>query len=339
MSEASVDAPKVTVTTLSWNRKMHTLEWLQSLGALEYANFEVLIVDNGSTDGSVDAIRAKHPEVALVENGENLGYARGFNVGMKHAFEGGADYVLIMNNDAIIDPPALQALVDTAEADPSVAFVSGKVYHYWRPEEIQTAGTLPHRWRVAGAQIGFGEIDHGQYDEVTERELTDDVFLLVRRAAWERVGGYDNDFAYYGHENVDWCMRVREAGFKIMYTPHAKIWHKGRTGGGWTPFYLYHQTRNDYVLVAKHVTRPKAFVSAAMLALWYQPMWFFIRVRPTKLGQMKSFLRGQFEGLRWLIGNPRRRPALAAAVSDLSHAAGSAVDRASASGGGGRSER
>ncbi len=98
--------------------------------------------------------------------------------------------------------------------------------------------------------MGSGEIDHGQYDEVAERELTDDVFLLVRRTVFDRPGGYDEDFAYYGHENVDWCLRMRQAGFRIMYAPAAKLWHKGRTGGAWTAFYLYHQTRNDYVLVA-----------------------------------------------------------------------------------------
>jgi GT2 family glycosyltransferase len=305
--------PKVTITTLSWNRKVHTLEWLESLSRLEYPNYDVLVVDNGSTDGSVDAIRSKFPAAKVIENGENLGYARGFNVAMMHAFADGADWVLIMNNDAVIDPEAVRALVDVGERDASVGFVSGKVFHYWRPEEIQTIGTTTHRFLVAGPQIGSGETDHGQYDEVVERELTDDVFLLVRSSVFAKLGGYDEDFAYYGHENVDWCLRIREAGFKIMYAPAAKLWHKGRTGGAWTAFYLFHQTRNDYVLVAKHLSRPKAFLSAALMALWYQPKWMLLRVRPTKFSQVKAYLRGQFEGMRWLMRHPKKRSAVSPA--------------------------
>ncbi len=97
--------------------KVHTLEWLESLSRLDYPNFDVLVVDNGSTDGSVKSIRAKFPDVKIVENGENLGYARGFNVGMTHAFGDGADWVLIMNNDTIIDPEGVRALVDVGESD------------------------------------------------------------------------------------------------------------------------------------------------------------------------------------------------------------------------------
>ncbi len=299
--------PRVTITTLSWNRKMHTLEWLRSLEGIEYPNYDVLVVDNGSTDGSVEAIRAKVPGVSVIENHENLGYARGFNVAMERAFAGAADYVLIMNNDAVIDPAALSALVDVARSGARVGFVSGKVYHYWRPDEIQTVGMLYHPRRVAGAQIGFGETDHGQYDAVEERDLTDDVFLLVAREIFETIGGYDEDFAFYGHENVDWCLRARALGFKIMYAPDARLWHKGRTGGGWSPFYLFHQTRNDYVLLAKHLPRGRAFLSAVTLALWYQPSWFAFRVRPTKPAQVKSFLRGQLEGIRWLLKHAGER--------------------------------
>jgi hypothetical protein len=313
--------PKVTITTLSWNRKVHTLEWLESLSRLEYPNYEVLVVDNGSTDGSGEAIRAKFPAVKIVENGENLGYARGFNVAMTHAFAEGADWVMIMNNDAVIDPDAVRALVDVGEADPSTGFVSGKVFHYWRPEEIQTLGTSTHPYLVAGPQIGAGEMDHGQYDQVVERELTDDVFLLVRKSVFAKIGGYDEDFAYYGHENVDWCLRTREAGFKIMYAPGAKLWHKGRTGGAWTAFYLFHQTRNDYVLVAKHLSRPKAFVSAALMAFWYQPKWLVFRVRPTKLSQVKAYLKGQFEGVRWLLRHPKRRSTAAIAATPAGESA------------------
>ncbi|MEX2246001.1 MAG: glycosyltransferase family 2 protein [Dehalococcoidia bacterium] len=304
------DAPKVTVLTLSWNKKFHTLEWLDAVGRLEYSNFDVLVVDNGSSDGSPAAIRKRNPSVTVIENGANLGYSRGFNVGMEYAFGRGADYVLVMNNDAVIDPEALDALVAVAQTDPKIGFTSGKVFHYFRPEEIQTVGTERHPYLVAGRQIGFGEADHGQYEQVAEREISDDVFLLVSKAAFQAVGGYDPEF-FIVHENVDWCIRLREAGYRIMYAPGAKIWHKGKSGGGWSAHFVYYQTRNDYVLVAKHVSRAKALVAAAMLALFLQPRWFLFRVRPTKLLQFKSYVRGQASGLGWLLRHAGQRRAAA----------------------------
>ena len=100
-----------------------------------------------------------------------------------------------------------------------------------------------------------------------------------------------------------------DAGFKIMYAPDAKLWHKGRTGGAWIPHYINHQTRNDYVLIAKHLSRPKVFISAAMLALWYQPKFLvLLRVRPTKSAQVKAFLRGQFHGLTGCSPAPGASP-------------------------------
>ena len=308
-------APKVTVLTLSWNKKFHTLEWLDAVGRLEYPNFDVLVVDNGSSDGSPAAIRKRNPSVTVIENGENLGYSRGFNVGMEHAFGSGADYVLVMNNDAVIDPEALTALVDVAQTDPKIGFVSGKVFHYFRSEELQTVGTERHPYLVAGRQIGFGEEDHGQYDEPAEREISDDVYLLVSRAAFEAVGGYDPEF-FIVHENVDWCIRLREAGFKIMYAPGAKIWHKGKAGGGWSAHFVFYQTRNDFVLVAKHAPRTKALVAAVMLAAYLQPKWMIFRVRPTKFAQVKAYFRGQAEGIAWLLrhaGGRRARPVPVAA--------------------------
>jgi GT2 family glycosyltransferase len=296
--------PKVTVITLSWNRKVHTLEWLESVSRLEYSNYDVLVVDNGSTDGSPEAIRQRFPNVTVIENGENLGYSDGFNIGLEHAFRNRADYVLVMNNDTVIDPEALTELVKVAETDPRIGFVSGKTYSYFRPDELQSVGMRTHPFLVTDGLIGYGETDRGQYDEPAEREITDDAFLLVRKAVFEEVGGFDPDF-FLTQENVDWCLRVRGAGFKIMYTPKAKLWHKGKVGGGWTAFFMYHQTRNDFVLVAKHRPLLKSVLAAFMLVLYYQPKWLILSTRPTRLSQIKAYFRGQAAGIAWLL---RRRP-------------------------------
>lgn len=303
---APLSQPKVVVSTLSWNRKIHTLEWLESLRRLDYENFAILVIDQGSTDGSNEGIRGRFPEVEIIENGRNLGYSRGFNVAMKRAFDDGdADYLLIMNNDAVSDPDTVKELVAVAEMDPRNGFVSGKVYHYFRPEELQTVGTFTHPYLIAGAAIGAGEVDRGQHDDIVERELTDDMFLLISRACYQKIGGFDPDYGLYGHDNIDWCIRARNAGFKIMYAPKAKIWHKGRAGGGWTPFYVYNQVKTDYILITKHLKFPKLALSTALLFFYYQPKWMFLRVRPTKFSQIKAYVRGQLDGLGWMLGRGR----------------------------------
>jgi GT2 family glycosyltransferase len=292
--------PKVTVITLSWNRKLVTLEWLESVFALNYSNYDVLVVDNGSSDDSVAAIREQFPEATVIENGENLGYTRGFNIGLEHAFRNGADYALVMNNDAVIDPEALRELVNVAEGDPRIGFVSGKVYNYFRPDEFETVGTRPHPILVAGAQIGEGKIDRGQYDEIAEREITDDVFLLARKAVFESVGGYDPDF-FLVDENVDWCLRVRRAGFRIMYTPKAKLWHKGRGGEEWRPYYVYHSIRSHFVLIAKHLPRLKSILAALLLAFYYQPYALLFYLKPKTFSLIGAYLGGQVAGFAWLL--------------------------------------
>lgn len=122
--------PKAIVVTLNWNRKEDTIECLKSLLELDYANYEIVVVDNGSMDGSAQAIRQSFPNITVIENKENLGYSLGMNTGIKYALEQGVKYVLIMNNDTVIDKGALTELVKVAESDPTIGFVTGKAYFY-----------------------------------------------------------------------------------------------------------------------------------------------------------------------------------------------------------------
>jgi len=128
--------PLVFIIVLNWNGKDDTLECLGSLQQLDYPNFETVVVDNGSTDGSEDVIRSAFPSVNFIQTGRNLGYAGGNNVGIKHALSHGADYVWLLNNDTTVDPNALTALVETAQADPKIAVVGSKIFYYDQPDVI-----------------------------------------------------------------------------------------------------------------------------------------------------------------------------------------------------------
>jgi GT2 family glycosyltransferase len=246
--------PRVAVLTLNWNGHRWLGECVRSLLALDYPNFEVVVIDNGSTDGSQNLVRTEFPQVHLIENGANLGYARGFNAGLEYAYRRGAEFFLIMNNDAVIDRSALTALVETAATRPRAGFVSGKVYWYDRPDVLQTVGkrTDPVYWN--GPHIGGGELDLGQFDQVSERAFMDDIYTLVSRRLYEDIGGYDPQF-FLQAEEFDWQARAKRRGWQMFYTPHAKLWHHGSLsmGGTGSPTSEYFLVRNTIVVMARHV--------------------------------------------------------------------------------------
>lgn len=297
-----VEFPKVSAITLNWNGKDDTIECIASLKKLNYPNYDIVVVDNGSTDGSVSALRAQYPDIAIIENGRNLGYAEGFNVGLKYAHENGADYFLIVNNDTIIDPDAMTALVLAAESAPDIGFVSGKVYWHNDPNRLQTAGRLTDPHTLVGTHVASGEIDNGQVDAIKEYDFIDDVFLLVRQSVYKKVGGYDPNFFLY-FEETDWCARVRRAGFTIIYTPHAKIWHKGQVGGpsgALSPVRHYYLCRNEIVFMKKN-TSPSRFLRYLLYALWQQLVLGSARwIKHGKFQHAFARLRGFGAGFVWL---------------------------------------
>ncbi len=293
-------APKVWAITLNWNGKEDTLACLASLQDLDYPNYEIVVVDNGSSDGSVAAIREAFPDVSIVENVDNLGYADGFNAGLQFAYDHGGDYFLILNNDTVVDPRALTELVGVAEQDETIGFVSGKVYWYDKPGTLQTAGRYNDPMILAGGHVGGNEKDRGQYENVEDYDFVDDVYLLVRRAVYERVGGYDPNFFLY-FEETDWCARVRRAGFRIVYAPKAKIWHKGNIGGASTtlsPERHYFLTRNQVIFVARNASR----AHLRRYLLWSLRTEAVDAARYVKHGYLKhplARLRGLGSGLWW----------------------------------------
>jgi len=298
--------PRVAVITLNWNGRNDTIEWASSLGKLNYSNYSLVVVDNGSSDGSVAALREQYPELTVIENGRNLGYAEGFNVGLKYAYEQGADYILIMNNDTVAAPDCLTALVEMAETDPCIGFVSGKVYYYQEPNRLQTAGKLNHPILLVKELVGRNEIDTGQYDEVKEYDYLDDIYLLVRRRAYEETGGYDPSFFLY-YEETDWCARVRRAGYKLVYTPEAKVWHKHgmSTGGEKSPTFVYYNARNQIVFMRRntssgHFARYLGYLATS------SPRRMLRWVKHRRFSLLSAYVRGVGSGILWLIKDGQR---------------------------------
>ena len=245
--------PKVVVLILSYDGKFLLEDAVGSYLDNNYANFEVVVIDNGSVDGTEEYVEETFPEARVIRLEKNRGYSGGFNFGLKYAFDQAqADYVLITNNDVKVDPNIIAELVKTAETDEKIGFVTGKAYYYDRPDTLQTVGKYedPIKWN--GEHIGGREVDRGQYDEVAERCFIDDIFMLVSQKLYRETGGYDTAF-FFQAEEYDWQARAKARGYKIMYTPHAKLWHKeSMTVGKQSAFKAYCDSRNPMLVILRY---------------------------------------------------------------------------------------
>ena len=269
--------PHVTIAILNWNREADTLECLDSVAHLTYPSFSVVLVDNGSTDGSPDAIvqwgRENLPLV-LMRNAENMGFVRGSNQGMRHALAAGTDYVFLLNNDTVVEPNVLDILVRAAECSDEIGMVGPKIYQYGKSKILDSAGTRAIPWLAQGFLVGHGEEDRGQYDASAEMPYITGTALLVKRAVLEKVGLMDEDYFCY-FDDFDWGMKAREAGYKLHLEPEAVVHHKGsQTAGLNSPFYMRHMIRSRILFARKHVP-PVPFLFA------FLPYFFLYRyLRP-----------------------------------------------------------
>lgn len=237
--------PRVAVIVLNWNRQEDTLATLESLAQVTGPGFETIIVDNGSTDGSVAAVRARFPEMTVIETGENLGFAGGNNVGLRHARQRGADYALLLNNDVVVAPDFLSHLLQVIDADPSIGVVGPMIYYHDAPDIIWTAGGRIDWTRGKSFMIGVDQrSDDGDY-KMREVDFVSGCALLVRVATLEKAGYLDPRFFMY-YEETEWCVRIQRAGYRILHVPQARIWHKIQPDDGRarSPLVHYYMVRN-----------------------------------------------------------------------------------------------
>jgi len=238
--------PKVSVIVLNWNRKADTLECLASLQQVDYPNYEIVVVDNASTDGSVAEIRQAYPAVVVLQNSENLGYAEGNNVGIRYAKEHGSDYVFILNNDTVVDPNVLTPLVETMEREPEVAVAGSRICYYDRRDLIQCAGTrVDTRTGAVVEEVGNGQRDVGQEFPEEAYNSAHGCAMMVRCALLDEVGLMQANFCFY-LEEADWCLRFQEAGYRVKMVAASLVYHKEGVsmGGSKSPRALYYMARN-----------------------------------------------------------------------------------------------
>lgn len=251
--EAALDIPLTYIIVLTWNGWKDTEECLRSLAPVASRGVRIMLVDNGSSDGTPEEAKRSFPEVELVENGRNLGFPGGNNVGIRVAISRGAEFVILLNNDTVVDKDFARELLIAAGRDPRIGMATSKIYFYDRPEVLWFAGGDVSAWTGRSRHMGFGEVDRGQFDDVREIGRPCGCSLLLTRPFLEEVGLMDEDLFLYGEE-IDWALRARKKGYRCVLAPRSKVWHKwaSGTGGARSGTYLYYSVRNMLHVLNAH---------------------------------------------------------------------------------------
>jgi GT2 family glycosyltransferase len=250
-----MNLPRLGIIILHWNHADDTLRCLESIDngrdASGYSNYQVLVVDNGSTNYSLDVLRQAHPDLEILPTGQNLGYTGGNNAGLRRLMNDPVEYFLLLNDDTIVNENTLWELAKAASEYPEAGFLGPKIMALEAPEVLLSAGgRLIDGYRPQNR--GLGEPDQHQFDQDVEVDYLSGCALLVKRLVVERIGLLDDDYFAY-HEEIDWCYRGRKAGFNIRIVPTARVCHPDtRRRDENSPAVTYYTTRNRLLFARKH---------------------------------------------------------------------------------------
>ncbi len=338
--------PRVSIIILNWNGWRDTIECLESLYQITYPDYDVIVVDNGSVDESIEKIKeycegkievnsrffeysdknkpiiiieypreeaescgSNEKEIAdlpsnrkliLIKNEKNYGFAEGNNIAMRYALTSfNPDYILLLNNDTVVDKGFLTELVKIADND-EIGFTGPKTYYYnfnGRRDIINFAGGKLNMWKGKSHHIGGTEIDIGQHDNVRKVDYIEGSCMLVRKEIFTKIGLLDPKyFAYW--EETDWCMRGHRAGYKLVYAPKSKIWHKVSSSVN-SKTKIYYLTRNRFWFMEKYATKSQFF--SFLLYFFGFQFWFISGIHivyDQDINAFISFVRGVVNGIK-----------------------------------------
>jgi GT2 family glycosyltransferase len=280
-----MNGEEVAVIIVNWSRRDDTLACLASLRGMASPVAHTLVVDNGSNDGSVAAIRGAFADVDVLEGGRNLGFSAGVNVGLQEAMRRRVAYALLLNNDSEVAADCVPQLLAAAAIAPEIGVVGPTIYYFDRPSVVWSAGGRID-WKCGRTHmLGLEEIDGGQFGtQPRPVEFVTGCCLLLKTCILARIGLFDpRFFAYY--EETEWCVRVRRAGFTILHQPAAKAWHK---------IAAPHQTPSP--LVQYYMTRNRLLFLHATGAGW-RP-WLHTLIEYLRTGISWS-VRPRWRAVRW----------------------------------------
>lgn len=296
---SNLPEPPVAVVVLNWNLPEETIACVESILLSTYLNYEIIVVDNGSTDNSVSTIRGRFPWLELIVSKENLGYTGGNNLGIRWAEERGSEYILILNNDTTVSPTLLKKLVDLIETDPSLGILGPAIYYYNQLNRFWRLGAVQTAWSPFPKEIGRNALDKGQFQSPFSVDYVTGCAMWVKTKVFREIGLFDESYFMY-YEDADFCCRAIKAGFGIKVVPEAKVWHKvSKSIQNRKSWAVYYQVRNRIIFYHRYYGWPRLLLINSYLLITLLgktvlsiPNWTYLR----------NAWRGLFDGYREVSG-------------------------------------
>lgn len=281
----------------NWNGLADTTECVQSVLKSTYNNLSIVIVDNGSSDGSAEALAERFPTVHQVHTGYSGAVTAAYNAGIQYALDHNADYVLMLNNDTTVDPHMVTHLVQAANSDTTRGVLTPKIYYYDRPDVICFAGARCYRWDFGAYDTKDGQTDAPANSMAKEIDYVWACGMLLSRSLLNAIGPFDTRFWLY-YDDADICLRARTTGYKLWYVPDARMWHKVSASTR-SPRFARTWARSKMLLFRKHASGPHQW----LLIMYAFGHALYRAVFPRRHGGIRGhlgpFMRGLWDGLVW----------------------------------------
>ncbi|GGM87247.1 glycosyl transferase [Dyadobacter beijingensis] len=290
---------KVSIVTVNFNQPKVTEDLLKSLAEVNtYADLEIIVVDNGSKANPVPEWKERYPNIIFVRSDLNTGFAGGNNIGMAHAT---GDYLFLINNDTEVTADLIARLVHSMEANPKIGMISPKIHYFDQPGMLQYTGyTQMNYYTARNACIGQFEQDRGQYDFLTgPTGYAHGAAMMISREAWQKAGGMaENYFLYY--EELDWCERIKKAGYEIHVNLDALIYHKESVSvGKRTALKEFFMNRNRILFIRRNAPGLTFFLFCCYFMLTVVPRNMLVYLKNKEY----NFIPVLWSAITWHLKN------------------------------------
>lgn len=300
--------PKVGIVIVNWNTYEITRDCLLSLRDVTYSNTAIILVDNASSDDSAIKLAPEFEELSLIRNERNLGFAGGCNVGIEHALELGARYILLLNSDTTVDPDFLSVMIRVAEKDHEIGILNPTIF----------GSNSAQPWYAGGSvNLWTGIPRHSQRvrNRANHAQTTVDVSFitgcafLIKASVVRQIGLLDEAF-FLAYEDADWSIRARRAGYKAVYVPEARIWHRESytfRSANAKALRDYYNARNALILARKHarVYQWPSLIVCYLAHLLYRTCGYALLREPPRI---RALYQGFCDGIKQRIRRPIKYP-------------------------------
>jgi GT2 family glycosyltransferase len=290
------DAPTVHAVVLNWNDADHTIKCIESVQNIDYPNLNIIIVDNGSTDDSVERLQTALENVLLLASNRNRGFAGGMNLGVSEAIEAGTDYVWLLNNDVVVDDTTvLTQLINKLESNQNIGILSPLIREYPNTDEV---------WFAEGRiDLTDGDVGHVGRENLNEGLITTDYVPfcgpVIRDTIFEELGLLPDEYFLY-YEDADYCISVREHGYRVCTDLSCHICHEANasSGGTFDPIFSYYRARNRLLFSRRHAG--DKFVSSKYS--WWVLKAVIHRLLNGEINSARAIIEGGIDGVKTASG-------------------------------------